>query len=53
MKLDIENIKGGTHCICSHCGERYGSNNGKCAKYCKTCRTKEGRDEIDKQNKEL
>lgn len=33
----------GTHCLCTFCGERFGSMNGKCALTCKYCRTKEQR----------
>ena len=33
--------------VCAHCGEYTKG------KYCSTCTTKKGRDEIDKQNEEI
>lgn len=33
--------------LCVHCGERYKG------RYCIRCKTKAGRDEIDKQNEEI
>lgn len=43
-----------TICECLNCGERFGGNvSGKCAMYCKNCRTQPERDAIDKENKKI
>lgn len=43
-----------TICECLFCGERFaGDANGKCAVYCKTCRTIEGRKKITEENNKI
>lgn len=43
-----------TVCLCLFCGEKFGGDaNGKCAIYCKNCRTKEQRDQMAKENEEI
>ena len=40
-----------TICECLFCGERFGGDaNGKCAVYCKNCKTKEGRVKLAEEN---
>ena len=43
----------GTVCMCSHCGEQFGSNSGKCALYCKYCKTKPQRQAMCDENREI
>lgn len=41
-----------TICECLFCGERFGGDaNGKCAIYCKNCKTAEGRKKTQEENK--
>jgi hypothetical protein len=41
-------------CECLFCGERFGGNAvGKCAIYCKNCRTKEAREKITEENNKI
>lgn len=40
-------------CLCSHCEERFASNNGICAMFCKNCRTKEARQSLNAENDEI
>jgi hypothetical protein len=52
-KLKAPELPKSTICLCMHCEERFGSNNGTCAMFCKNCKTKEQRAEITRQNKEI
>ncbi len=40
----------GTICLCMNCEERFGSNNGVCAMFCKNCKTKEQRAAMKAEN---
>ena len=40
-------------CECDHCGERYGGNNGLCARYCKGCRLASQRKLLTEENKKI
>jgi hypothetical protein len=43
-----------TICECLNCGDRFGGDaNGKCAIYCKRCKTAEGRKQIQEENDKL
>lgn len=37
-------------CLCMNCEDRFGSNNGACAMFCRNCKTKEDRAKINKEN---
>jgi len=38
-------------CLCSWCGDRYGGDvSGKCAMYCKNCRTADARRALKEEN---
>lgn len=43
----------GTICLCMNCEERFGSNNGVCAMFCKNCKTKEQRAAMKEENDEI
>jgi len=49
----IKRPAGGTHCLCCHCGEIFGSSNGTCAQYCSTCKTADGRKAITEANEKI
>jgi len=40
-------------CECTWCGERFGSNGGKCALYCKSCKTVEQRRKVREENEQI
>lgn len=41
-------------CLCSWCGSRFGGDvSGKCAMYCKFCKTAEARRELKAENDEI
>lgn len=43
----------GTVCLCGWCGDRFASNSGKCAFYCKNCKTADQRKALKAENDHL
>lgn len=54
IKLNSVDTPKGVIGECSFCGDRYaGNQSGKCALYCKNCKTKTGREKIWEENKAI
>lgn len=49
-KLKSVELPKGTICICMNCEERFGSSNGVCAMFCRSCKTKEDRNKMKEEN---
>lgn len=47
----VYTLTGNVWCQCASCGERFGSNSGYCALYCKDCRTAPARKKLNDENK--
>jgi hypothetical protein len=52
-KPKTEELPKSVICICMNCEDRFGSNNGVCAMFCKNCKTKEMRAALNAENARL
>lgn len=52
-KPKTEVLPKSTICTCMNCEDRFGSNNGVCAMFCKNCKTKEQREAMRVENEKI
>ncbi len=53
IKRKAEELPKQVICLCMNCEDRYGSNSGKCAMFCKNCNTKEKRAAMAAENEKF
>jgi hypothetical protein len=48
-----EDLPKSTICICANCEDRFGSSSGKCAMFCKNCKTRAQREAMNSENEAI